>query len=51
MTRLRSFLLNSALGLFAVAVCLAIAFAVDAWLNLGLRFAVATLFQIGRAHV
>jgi hypothetical protein len=45
MARLRSALINSMLVIVAVAACVAIAFAADAWLNLGLRYAVATLFQ------
>jgi hypothetical protein len=45
MARLRSVLINSVLVVAAVAVCVGIAFAADAWLNLGLRHAVATLGQ------
>ena len=45
MAKLRSAFINSVLVIAAVAVCLGIAFAADAWLNLGLRYAVATLGQ------
>ncbi len=45
MTKARSFLLNTTIALVAIALCLVLAFAVDGWLNLGLRYAVATLFQ------
>src|SRR5690349_21654617 len=45
MKRARAFLVNTTLALVAIAVCLAIAFAIDGWLDIGLRYAVATSFQ------
>src|SRR3982751_3385650 len=45
MSRLRSFFVNTTVVIVAVGVCLAIAFALDAWLNLGMRNGIATLFQ------
>ena len=45
MARLKTVALNSILVVGALAVAFAAALAVDSWLNLGLRFAIATLFQ------
>src|SRR5215468_10587811 len=45
MPKLRSVLLNTLLVFGAVAVTLGLALAADHWLNLGLRFAIARLFE------
>ena len=45
MARVKTWVLNATLVVGSIAIVVLAAFGLDAWLNLGLRYAVATLFQ------